>query len=165
MTDIDLDLWLSQCAASIELPLKRKKMRKRSGDVTLAVEIYRTRFANNFYVEFAIYSDELLRPEANQSKTVPVYDWRLKNPSFRRSDGFCPDLPLTNEDRSALALAKEQIVIQGKGIFEAAHSLQTLVQALRRQRTIDAAWKGNEAVDAHIADRIETFLALKGQGA
>lgn len=150
----DLDHWLGKCAASIEPPLKRRKMRKRHGDVTMSVEIYRTRHAEIFYIEFAIYSDDLPRPGPDESKTVPIYDWRLTNPLLRRPDGYCPDLPLNNDNLASLALAREQIVVQGKKIFEAAHSLQSLMNTLREQGT---------PTEAYIADRIEAFLEQRTQ--
>ena len=163
MTEVDLEQWLRQCAGKIEFPLKRKKMKRRNCDVTLAVEIYRTRFAEIFYVEFAIYSDELPRPGPYESKSVPIYDWRLNNPTFGRADGLCPDLPIKNDDVAALALAKEQIVVQGKRIFGAVHSLETLARGLRQQSRIDPSRTGNGPVDAIIADRIEAFLTRNGQ--
>jgi hypothetical protein len=150
----DLDHWLGKCAASIEPPLKRRKMRKRHGDVTISVEIYRTRHAEIFYIEFAIYSDDLPRPGPDESKTVPIYDWRLTNPLLRRPDGYCPDLPLNNDNLASLALAREQIVVQGKKIFEAAHSLQSLMNTLREQ---------GSPTEAYIADRIEAFLEQRTQ--
>jgi hypothetical protein len=52
-------------------------------------------------------------------------------------------------------LAKEQIVTQGKQIFETVHSLQSLMDALRRPA------QGGSPADARIADRIQSFLTAK----
>jgi hypothetical protein len=153
MTEVDLDQWLRQCAGNIEFPLKRLRMKKRSHDVTLAVEVYRTRSGSGFYIEFAIYSDVMPRPGPHESKFVPIYDWRLKNPRLRKPDGWCPDLPLLDDDASRLGFAREQVVIQGKEIFAAAHSLRSLMETLRRQSS-----RIGSASDTQLADRIEAFL-------
>lgn len=153
MTEVDLERWLLQCASKIEFPLKRLRMTKRSHDVTLAVEVYRTRSGGGFYIEFAIYSDDLPRPGPDESKFAPLYDWRMKNPKLRKLDGWCPDLPLSDGDASMLGFAREQVVLQGKEIFAAAHSLRSLMEALRGQssRIVSAS-------DAQLAGRIEAFL-------
>lgn len=155
----EIDQWLRKGAASIAYPLRRKRLKKRYCDVTLGLEVYRTRFADTFYIEFALYNNQLPRGP-HGSKSAPVVTWRLKNVAVIRTGGDHPDLALTGDDPDELEFAKEQIIAQGNELFAKVHSMSLLMHALRGRGSKAIVEETLGPSDGILADKIEAFLEV-----
>ena len=155
----EIDQWLRKGAASIGYPLRRNKLKKRFCDVTLGLEVYRTRFGDIFYIEFTLYNDQFPRGP-HGSKSAPIATWRRKNVAVIRTGGDHPDLGLTADNSDQLEFAKEQIIAQGNELFAKVHSMSSLMNALRGQggKAVVEETLGPSA--GLLADRIQAFLEV-----
>jgi hypothetical protein len=140
-------------------PLNPKIYKKTVEDVELGVQLYKTRHAPIFYIEFNIINKHLPRTSKFPSPSTPIFTRRLVNINVRRADGSHPDYPFDNNHPEQLDYVREQIIEQGGRIFRHVHSMAALLRASRGEVPEVPIEKGNEPYAQELAGRIEDFLS------